>query len=172
MSDDFDIHFQTICLPLTLHSMRLALSLLAFSSLTASQNIPDAWSSAFNVSDDNKQLLISTLGHTAFFANNEDIFVCVKDTSSLCTQATNYLFGIKGCAVSEVVGACSAATLQSCTSSYFLVQIGDQPWSATPVVTYFYSVSYNDVLPGSCDFKANLVQCTQYIGCICYFGEA
>ena len=38
VSDDLDIHFQTICLPLTLYSMRLALSLLAFSSLAAAQS--------------------------------------------------------------------------------------------------------------------------------------
>ena len=156
VSDDFDIHFQTVCLPLTLHSMRLALSLLGFSSLAAAnENLDGKWSSTTQISDDNNKLLISNLQFTTLSGNQPNPYVCVMHVSSLCTKfsrtSVTYLFGITGCAMPKAERTCS----DSCTSSSYLVQIGD------PIDTVEH-VNPNDILPNKCDYQAQLVQSTQY----------
>ena len=164
VSDDLDIHFQTICLPLTLHSMRLALSLFAFSSLAAADgNLDGGWSSAPRVTDENKQFLNSALGGTRFSKSVGYWRVCVKDASSLCTQVvsgTNYLFSVLGCLVPSAEGNCSPETLQSCSASDFLVQINDQPWTSTVEVTNIQPVSSKDLLPMTCRDRSNYMSST------------
>ena len=157
MSDD--IHFQTAFLPLTLHSMRLALSLLAFSSLAAADgNVDGGWSSATNLPGNALSLVSNAVENTKLSDYTGKPYVCASDISSLCTKSLNgrttYLFGISGCNVQSPVGACPGSSLHdSCTSSSFLVLIG-------PPKDIVKSVNSDQILPNMCDTQANLVNRT------------
>ena len=143
--------------PLTLHSMRLALSLLAFSALAAAnENIDGKWYSATQISDGNNDLLTSEVQHITLSDNQKNPYLCVTDVSSLCqkisSSGSTYLFGVTGCAVPKAEGAC-VEPMKHDTCSSFLVQIG------TPTNTIKH-VSPNDILPNMCDTQANLVNRT------------
>ena len=143
-SDDFVIHFQTVCLQLTLLSMRLALSLLAIPVLAASQEI--GWKES-RFGDKEKKMLMDALTPNG---TPSDVLIpkmCFKREKTTCVNSprnadTDFLFAFVGCPKDN----CGP----TCTESYHVIQISQTPTRTRNIKT----VATESDLEESCETLA------------------
>ena len=147
-SDDFVIHFQTVCLQLTLLSMRLALSLLAIPVLASSQEI--SWKES-RFGDKEEKMLMEALTSNGKPSKVTIPNVCFKREKTTCVVSpsnnagTDFLFAFVGCPKDN----CGP----TCTESYHVLRISQTPTKSN-IVTNTKTVKREVDLEESCETLA------------------